>query len=43
MILMLVIRLFLVGRLTALIVWTRKGQRQTPRRDRSCKPVPLPA
>ena len=27
MILMLVIRLFLVGRFTALIVWTRKGQR----------------
>ncbi len=30
MVFMLIIRLILVGRITALIVWTRKGQRQTP-------------
>ena len=34
MILMLAIRLAFIGRLSALIVWTRKGQRYTPWRDR---------
>jgi hypothetical protein len=42
MILMLVIRLAFVGRISALIVWTRKGPTVGPRRDRQ-PPVPLPA
>jgi hypothetical protein len=42
MILMLVIRLAFIGRFSALIVWTRKGHRYTPWRDRCPSPVPLP-